>query len=685
MTDVGISVLLVTYNHEAYLERAIASIESQVTSHVVEVVVVDDSSSDGTLAIVAEWAARSKFDVRVLDKTERLGITRNYARGFAKCRGTYIAVLEGDDEWLAVDKLERQSAVLEANPRLALVANRVLLYDEDTGGSRVIPMIGRDAFLTEVSDQQLADTNWFATFSCCMYRSEVLRSLDPAVFETTAYDWLVNLAVMAHGNAGFLPEVMTLYRQHSNGEWSQKKQIDRDTHLQALIPEYIRLLGPRVAKELTRAGRLVEERLRETSVDDQHGTVATADRSVALPIPRVTSTVAPRVSVVMAVYNHGRYILEAVNSVLDQTAGDLELVIVDDGSHDDSMLAIATVDDPRVRVYQLGANQGAAAALNIAIQQTRSRLIAVINSDDAWEPTKLERQLAVLEEHPEVGAVFTAVRLVGPDSKPLPPDELPVWNAVFRQRNRSQGAWLRRFFEEGNCLCHPSVLIRREYYETYGLMDNRMRQIPDLLQWITLVKHYPIIVLGDEELVRFRLLPEEMNASSTSQANVVRGVREHFEINEHFFDDCPDDVLIDAFGDVMRDPLFHTPAERAATIAFLWLDVLCAMHGLNRVQGLRELRRLLADPTVSPLLLTRYQFTDLTLHGLSRLPDDLPAAEHAQWLASDGLAERSSALAFAPSGEMLRIILRRMKRAGFRNWPRRALVGLRIARGRRNV
>ena len=679
--SVDISVLLVTHNHEKYIERAIASIESQLTDRSIEVVVADDFSADATVELVAEWVERSKFTVRVLAKEEHLGITRNYARGFAACTGTYVAVLEGDDEWLAVDKLERQAAALDANEHLSMVANRVLLYDDESGASRVIPLIGHGRFLTEISDRQLAESNWFATFTACMYRGSVLRKLDPAVFATTAYDWLVNMAVTAHGNAGLLPEVMSLYRQHSAGEWSRKKQLDRDIQLQSLIPEYVAILGERVEHELAHSLQQVEERIRR-AVDGAGPDTKVVRRVVPLPIPRVERADPPRVSVVMAAYNHGPFILEAVNSVLGQTERDLELIVVDDGSTDGSMKAISTVTDPRLRIYRLEVNQGAAAALNIAIQQSRSRLVAVINSDDAWEPVKLERQLEVLDARPEVGAVFTGVQLVGTNSRPLTPDAAPAWQDVFRQENRSQGAWLRRFFTEGNCLCHPSVLIRREYYETYGLMDNRLRQIPDLKQWIALVKHYPIVVL-EEELVRFRLLPDQANASSVTDANRVRGVREHLDLNEHFFDDCPDDVLVDGFGDVLRDTEFRTPEERACALAFLWLDVACSLHRLNRVEGLRELRALLGDPVSATVLLKRHGFTDLRLHDLSGLPDSFPAARYTDWVTGGSGSRQLPALSELSGGRLLRAILNRMRRVPPLAWPRRALVALRTARSAR--
>jgi glycosyltransferase involved in cell wall biosynthesis len=630
MTESLVSILVVTYNHAPFIERALASIAAQRTEFGVEVVVADDGSTDGTRELVMEWGTHQDFPVRVLESNDRLGITLNYDRGFRECNGEYIAVLEGDDEWLSFEKLQLQAAVLRDEPHLSMVSSRVLLYDESTNRASVIPLIGNDSFLTEIRDHDLAASNFFATFSACMYRADSLSRIAPDVFETTAYDWLVNMAVTQFGPAGLLPQVLSLYRLHRGGQWSNASVVSRNRQIQALIPRYVELLGPSVSAELTRALRSIETQLSmvsEEAVRSDPVVAVPIPETAPVPIPYVRVSPKPRVSVVMASYNHGPYILEAIDSVLDQTIGDLELVIVDDCSSDDSLTRLALIDDPRVRIYALESNQGGAAALNIAIQQSRSDLIAVLNSDDVWELSKLGRQLEVFEESPEIGAVFTGARFIAEDGSALPPSRIPPWSQVFRQPARTQAQWLRFMFESGNVLCHPSVLIKKDMYRRYGLYDNRLRQIPDLKMWITLVKHYPIVVLGDEELVRFRLLPAEQNASSQSRANVVRNYREHLDVAESFFEGCEPELLIEAFGEFFRDQMARTTEELAIEVALLQLFHACAMQSLNKVEGLRSLRRLLGTSSSALLLKTHYGLDDHALHELSKTEDALPELE----------------------------------------------------------
>jgi len=113
--------------------------------------------------------------------------------------------------------------------------------------------------------------------------------------------------------------------------------------------------------------------------------------------------------VVIPVFNSGAIALAAIRSVLAQTVQAREIVVIDDGSTDGSATTIATATEgstPPVRIFSI-ANGGAANARNAGIVRTRSRHVAFLDSDDYWLPTKLERQMAVLDSRPDVGLVGT--------------------------------------------------------------------------------------------------------------------------------------------------------------------------------------------------------------------------------------------------------------------------------------
>jgi glycosyltransferase involved in cell wall biosynthesis len=122
----------------------------------------------------------------------------------------------------------------------------------------------------------------------------------------------------------------------------------------------------------------------------------------------------PTVSVVIPAYNAARTIGPTIASALVQTISDLEIVVVDDGSDDTTVTAARRWKDPRVAVISQ-ANAGAAAARNTGIAAARGRYVALLDADDLWLPTKLERQLALLHQHAHASAVQTGAYFVDDD------------------------------------------------------------------------------------------------------------------------------------------------------------------------------------------------------------------------------------------------------------------------------
>src|SRR5215468_5764628 len=105
----------------------------------------------------------------------------------------------------------------------------------------------------------------------------------------------------------------------------------------------------------------------------------------------------PRVSVVVPVFNRPIAVARAINSVLVQTCQDFEIIVVDDASTDDTAAAVASIRDSRVRSIRHDRNRGGSAARNTGIEAAGAPLVAFLDSDDEWLPSKLERQLAVFD------------------------------------------------------------------------------------------------------------------------------------------------------------------------------------------------------------------------------------------------------------------------------------------------
>jgi glycosyltransferase involved in cell wall biosynthesis len=112
------------------------------------------------------------------------------------------------------------------------------------------------------------------------------------------------------------------------------------------------------------------------------------------------------ISVVIPTYNYGRFIQEAIDSVRAQTFDDLEIVVVDDGSTDNTLEILAGIQDPRIRVVRTP-HLGISAARNEGLAHIRGEFIAFLDADDRWRPDKLERQIRMMDAEPDLGAVFT--------------------------------------------------------------------------------------------------------------------------------------------------------------------------------------------------------------------------------------------------------------------------------------
>ena len=229
-----------------------------------------------------------------------------------------------------------------------------------------------------------------------------------------------------------------------------------------------------------------------------------------------------KISVVMASFNHEQFVAEAIESVLDQSFQDFEFLITDDGSSDGTQELVRRFAelDSRIKFVAFPENRGACVALNDAISRSEGEYVAVLNSDDRFLPGKLARQLGYLDARPQLAAVFALPCFIDEEGQKIWSD-CSGMSAAFEAHEMTSDQWLRHFFMNGNCLCHPTLMIRRSCYEDLGVLDISMRQLPDLDFWVRLSARYEFHVLP-EVLTEFRLLRSERNASSPSEANIAR-------------------------------------------------------------------------------------------------------------------------------------------------------------------
>jgi len=185
------------------------------------------------------------------------------------------------------------------------------------------------------------------------------------------------------------------------------------------------------------------------------------------------------VSVVTPTFNRGRFLPEAVASVLAQTYTDLELIIVDDGSVDDTRKVLEPfLADGRVR-YFYQENQGQSHARNLALEHAAGDFVAFLDSDDLWAPDKLEKQLAVLRAKPEVDIVHGDEAII---------DEQGVVISLENMR-RFSGRITRRLLAD-NSVSITTALVRRRCFNEMGGFDTSVGVADDYELWLRFSARY---------------------------------------------------------------------------------------------------------------------------------------------------------------------------------------------------
>lgn len=193
----------------------------------------------------------------------------------------------------------------------------------------------------------------------------------------------------------------------------------------------------------------------------------------------------PKISVIIPAFNSALFVGRAIRSVLDQTFPDLELIVVDDGSTDETAQIVRSYSDPRV-IYIYQRNQGPNAARNNGIRRTRGELLAFLDSDDWWLPRKLEAQLDRLESIPEAGLVYCSAQKVDGCGR------------LLKLRSaRIEGEVLNPLLINNDIAGPSSVIVRRRVFDQVGLFDESLWRAEDWEMWLRIAAEFPVVAVKD--------------------------------------------------------------------------------------------------------------------------------------------------------------------------------------------
>ena len=197
------------------------------------------------------------------------------------------------------------------------------------------------------------------------------------------------------------------------------------------------------------------------------------------------------VSVIIPTYNRANLIKRAITSVARQTFKDLEIIVIDDGSEDDTDKIVQNIADSRISYKKID-HSGVSRARNEGIELSRGRWIAFIDSDDEWLDTKIEKQLKYLENHPQYPACHT--------------DEIWIKDGVRINQGKKHKKYAGNFFSPSlkMCLISPSsVIIQRDIFTEIGGFDESFNYVEDYELWLRLTSKYEIGYINEKLVIKY--------------------------------------------------------------------------------------------------------------------------------------------------------------------------------------
>lgn len=212
--------------------------------------------------------------------------------------------------------------------------------------------------------------------------------------------------------------------------------------------------------------------------------------------PKIAVPASPRVSIVMPSFNEPEEVLrESLDSVAGQTMGDFECIVIDESTQPEAAAACRALcaRDARFRYIHPDTRIGLAASLNLGLSMARASLIARFDADDICLPHRLERQVAFLEAHPDVGVLGGGLEIFTANAGTIAIRDYPADPAVIERR-----------FQTTTPIAHPTVMMRKSVLDRFGGYDPSFRFAEDLDLWLRLLNHDVRFANLPEVLVRYR-------------------------------------------------------------------------------------------------------------------------------------------------------------------------------------
>lgn len=447
-----VSVVMPVYNRADLVERAINTILLQ-TFQDFEFVIVDDGSTDKTPDILKKYAQKDSR-IRIVTNPKNCGVACARNRGNDVAKGKYIVVMDSDDV-VFPKMIETEYNYLESHPDIVMVYGQKSILKQ-SGKNRRLRIYPRMDILR-------TNTPWNVGN---MFRRDFVQKhnvrYDETLIAAEDYDFWAQI-IKKGGQIGVLNDYFVAIRIHSS---NSKEYYDRmKTNSFAVADKILDSFGvPRnIQDNICQVARYFKY-LPQTYFSSQE--VAGYERFACAELKKNP----PDVSIIISTYNYADYLAQTIESVLKSTHSSFEIIIVDDGSTDNTMDVLEKYkeQDKRIKVISQS-NQGLSVARNNALQFAQGRYVWFVDSDDWIEPNAINQ---IVEKGDKYGLDLISfyTRYVDSDSQPLSSD---AWNELPLKLRQTDKVYTLSDIDEKTLSLYPTVsgknVYRRDFLNEKGI------------------------------------------------------------------------------------------------------------------------------------------------------------------------------------------------------------------------
>jgi len=511
--DIKISVIIPTYNTAELIKKALDSVLKQ-TYKPYEIIVVDDGSTDNTKHALRKYYKKIKY---YYWKNHGLSAARN--KGIKKSKGELIALLDSDDYWHP-DKLKEQVKLYRKvkHKKVGLIDTYTTIIDENNNIERVLARKkSGDVF------KKLLFRNLINQPSSVIITREALSKIGLFNEELPAVeDWEMWVRIASQFLVYTVPKNLTYYYKHSGNMSNNFVRMHRLSQMavNSVIDKFRNLIKPRTIRNMRvcqsayylpfyfkgyrfrRYRQLFDMffmsypfffmKFPPTLIIYYYLSFFPPQMTKTLyrligkdmPFPKLPEY---KVSVIIPTYNQSKFLETAIKTALSQTYKPYEIIVVDDGSTDNTKKLCWKYKKKIKYIYQK--NKGTSAARNTGINHATGDFIALLDSDDYWHPDKTLEQLKYYEimANPNVGIIDCYIKIVDINGDKL-----------YNKNKVKKGFVFKKMLYQNIINSVNSVLIKKDVFDKVGLFDESIKGQEDWEMWVRIAKEFEIHTLKKE-------------------------------------------------------------------------------------------------------------------------------------------------------------------------------------------